>query len=480
MTLDLYYSNTYKEARDKFLTYVCDKQHISKTKAIKLRDILSPDKEKLYIDIVYFGSENATKLLIHTSGVHGVEGFAGSAIQLFIIKNRLGKIDKDIAIVFVHIVNPYGMAWYRRVNENNVDLNRNITNRRGVFTDKCHPIYHKLNNFLNPKSEPWSWDLNFVINAVIAKIKYNPVDLKNAIAAGQNVYSKGLFFSGTPSVHETIADGLVKQTPSTNEDIGIEKGPAAIIKYLKSIFKKVKNVVHIDVHTGLWKYGDDTILYNTEQDAMIRKFNKLQSLKLTLRKMGQNVDTDVYEGLGKDANRNLLYNNTEYNAIMHIFKELQALTNKDYEKKVYSFSKIFGKHSHVSNRKILIDKKLFHNKGSNIHSKDYVAYDTSGTCGYMFSEFCFPKAHFYGITQEFGTYSNIKILKALIKENFYHNHSRASFIKQALLKKIISHDKKNKTSLLDLFYPKDKIWRKKVLGRGLKVFDVAYNWLKNL
>lgn len=26
----------------------------------------------------------------------------------------------------VHVLNPYGMAWLRRVNENNVDLNRNF------------------------------------------------------------------------------------------------------------------------------------------------------------------------------------------------------------------------------------------------------------------------------------------------------------------------------------------------------------------
>ena len=32
----------------------------------------------------------------------------------------------DYCIVFIHIINPYGMAWNRRVNEYNVDLNRNF------------------------------------------------------------------------------------------------------------------------------------------------------------------------------------------------------------------------------------------------------------------------------------------------------------------------------------------------------------------
>jgi hypothetical protein len=35
-------------------------------------------------------------------------------------------VGSDDAVVFVHALNPYGMAWLRRVNENNIDLNRNF------------------------------------------------------------------------------------------------------------------------------------------------------------------------------------------------------------------------------------------------------------------------------------------------------------------------------------------------------------------
>jgi hypothetical protein len=37
---------------------------------------------------------------------------------------------RGMRCVFVHVVNPYGMAWHRRWNENNVDLNRNFMARR--------------------------------------------------------------------------------------------------------------------------------------------------------------------------------------------------------------------------------------------------------------------------------------------------------------------------------------------------------------
>ncbi len=58
-------------------------------------------------------------------GLHGVGGFPGSAIQLQFL-NELPEVRRGGAIVLGHILNPYGMAWIRRFNENNVDLNRNF------------------------------------------------------------------------------------------------------------------------------------------------------------------------------------------------------------------------------------------------------------------------------------------------------------------------------------------------------------------
>jgi len=45
------------------------------------------DGNSLCIDIAYIGKIDAKKIYISTSGIHGVEGFAGSAIQLEILNN---------------------------------------------------------------------------------------------------------------------------------------------------------------------------------------------------------------------------------------------------------------------------------------------------------------------------------------------------------------------------------------------------------
>ncbi|MEE8216050.1 MAG: DUF2817 domain-containing protein, partial [Acidiferrobacterales bacterium] len=44
-----------------------------------------PGREALSIDSAYFGAASPQRLLIVTSGIHGVEGFAGSALQQHII-----------------------------------------------------------------------------------------------------------------------------------------------------------------------------------------------------------------------------------------------------------------------------------------------------------------------------------------------------------------------------------------------------------
>ena len=44
------------------------------------------------------------------------------------------------ALVLVHVLNPYGMAWLRRTNENNVDLNRNFLLDGGAYASSSTAV----------------------------------------------------------------------------------------------------------------------------------------------------------------------------------------------------------------------------------------------------------------------------------------------------------------------------------------------------
>ncbi len=111
-----------------------------------------PLQEELTIDIASLGERGAQRILLHTSGLHGVEAFAGSAVQLATLANPPA-LPAGCGLVLVHAVNPYGMAWLRRANENNVDLNRNFL-RRDERWEGAPALYPRLDPLLNPPSAP--------------------------------------------------------------------------------------------------------------------------------------------------------------------------------------------------------------------------------------------------------------------------------------------------------------------------------------
>jgi len=236
-----YFSADYSTARSRFRQMV-------ETAGGRL-DVLpleakSPAGENLSIDIGWFGAENARRLLLHSSGLHGVEGFAGSAIQLQFL-DRLPSVPPETAFVVVHVLNPYGMAWLRRVNENNVDLNRNCMGNDS-YTG-VPQAYVALNSFLNPEGPPTN-DL-FALKAMWLIIRHGMPALKQAVAGGQYEYPKGLFFGG-----KRLQEGLQQYET-----------------FLASRLISARQVLAIDVHTGLGKYGEDTLLVDATQHAALRR-----------------------------------------------------------------------------------------------------------------------------------------------------------------------------------------------------------------
>jgi hypothetical protein len=201
-----------------------------------------PDGQPLTIDIAWFGSDRPVAALIHSSGTHGVEGFAGSAIQLQFLE-QISDIPSQAAVVLVHILNPFGMAWLRRTNSNNVDLNRNVLPVSDSYTG-IPAGYVTFETFLNPPSRP-SRDL-FLLKAAWLIARYNMAALKEAIVTGQYERPMGLFFGGK----ELQEEAWVYQ------------------EYVSNRLGTARHVIAIDVHTGLGKFGHDTLF--ADPDAFER------------------------------------------------------------------------------------------------------------------------------------------------------------------------------------------------------------------
>ncbi|MFN3826540.1 MAG: DUF2817 domain-containing protein [Micavibrio sp.] len=147
--------------------------------------------EKLTMDLAWQGPRDAERLLITTSAVHGVEGHAGSALQTMCLSDRtLLSACNDVAILHVHAFNPYGFSHGRRVNENNVDLNRNFIDWR-----KPAPADHRLLPMI--EAAILSENKGFKkLTSMAAMLRYGMAELQEALTQGQYSRPQALFYGG--------------------------------------------------------------------------------------------------------------------------------------------------------------------------------------------------------------------------------------------------------------------------------------------
>jgi hypothetical protein len=246
-----FFSPSYVQARERILA-AADKLSIPHRVFSLPLGIPGREGEELCTDIIWLGSENPRRVMFHSSGVHGVEGYAGSAVQLQFLSQVVSpELPDDTAIVFIHAVNPFGMSWLRRANENNVDLNRNCLSKElwDNFAMQWNADYANFDEFLTPKEEPWNWTMNYWTQTAYYLSAYGFPSVKQTVAGGQYRFNKGLFYGGTE----------------------VQPGIQNILRFLKDHFSGAEHYVHVDFHTGLGPKGYDTLLVEgTEDDDWIQ------------------------------------------------------------------------------------------------------------------------------------------------------------------------------------------------------------------
>ena len=186
---------------------------------------------KLTTDVALLGPRDAGRVLLVNAGTHGVEAFAGSAIEIGFLAG-LPTLPNDVRVVIVHAINPHGFAWLRRVTEENVDLNRNFVDHDGQ-----HPS-NDAYDALHPALCPERWDAAALaeMERVIGEYvdKHGAFALQAVVTRGQYDHPDGIFYGGRQTTwsNSTFRDILAKHVTGA------------------------RRIAFIDLHTGLGAYGD--------------------------------------------------------------------------------------------------------------------------------------------------------------------------------------------------------------------------------
>ena len=218
------------------------------------------EADGLFIDTIYIpATEKQTNLIVLTTGVHGIEGYIGSVmLAVFWQEIYPTEVDKDnTGVLVVANVNPYGMKYHRRYNENNVDLNRNFILDWNSFDMTVNKDYPKVDAFLGPQKAMGNalWHEASFYGSLVVEVVQDGADvISNALLGGQYEYPEGVYYGGNGDEESTT--------------------------YLKNVFKQTleseyENVVHIDIHSG---YGPryNMVIFNSVFETM----NEAESVEL--------------------------------------------------------------------------------------------------------------------------------------------------------------------------------------------------------
>lgn len=236
--------NSYEEIRAHL-------QELTGELGVEISSYAIDEGDGLYIDSFYLPSTaEQTNLIVLTTGVHGIEGYIGSVMLDVFFAEIYPSLDSaDTGVLVVANVNPYGMKYFRRYNENNVDLNRNFILDWDSFDLSSNKEYPKVDTFLGPTGRIGNgfWhEVGFYLSLGKTAITDGAGTISDALLTGQYEYPQGVYYGGT--------------------------GDEAATVYLKDVFSQCldssyENIVHIDIHSG---YGPryNMVIFNSVFETM--------------------------------------------------------------------------------------------------------------------------------------------------------------------------------------------------------------------
>ena len=241
------YSESFYESYDEIRAHL---QDLTGELGVDIFSYAIDEADGLYIDSFYLPSKaEKTNLIVLTTGVHGMEGYIGATMLDVFFREIYPTLEDDTGVLVVANVNPYGMKYFRRYNENNVDLNRNFILDWDSFDLASNKEYPKVDTFLGPTGKIGNglWhEVGFYMSLAKTALTEGADTVSDALLTGQYEYPQGVYYGGNGDEASTV--------------------------YLKDVFSRCldsdyENIVHIDLHSG---YGPryNMVIFNSVYETM--------------------------------------------------------------------------------------------------------------------------------------------------------------------------------------------------------------------
>lgn len=225
---------SYEQARERFRSRLPALQAAWPRARLEVHTLPASDGDRdLSIDSIRAdGLAGNERLLVFTTGEHGIEGYLGSAMLELFLEEYLPRLNpQTTGILLVHAINPWGMKHWQRNNAASVDLNRNFIGAEFAALEDYNPGYSRLASFLSPAKRLGPRRLEsllFMDQTIHALVRFGARGLREAALNGQYRRPKGIYYGG---------QGLQVET-------GIVMGLYA------DAFNRYEQIVHLDIHTG--------------------------------------------------------------------------------------------------------------------------------------------------------------------------------------------------------------------------------------
>lgn len=193
--------------------------------------LCGPAGEALFTDLAVIGNPHASRVMLIISGTHGVEGYYGSDNQIEWLKDLdAARLPAECAVMLIHLLNPWGAAHLRRVNEENIDLNRNFIPSSAPLPDNAdyaryHAFYH------GERAEA-----DRLLAAALQRDGWPAI--KRVVEAGQYQHADGLFYGGE---HATWSQRTLQ-------------------KIVTGHLLRAEQILSFDLHTGAGAWGHPMLL----------------------------------------------------------------------------------------------------------------------------------------------------------------------------------------------------------------------------